>query len=82
MWPAATVAPVLIDRRRERGGHHAGRALVLRDAGHFVGLSVTPATVARSDAHISGGTPEGAGARRTASMATLALLESVLGPGA
>jgi hypothetical protein len=70
------------DRHRERGGHHAGRALVLPEADHFVHPSMTPTTVDRGAALICGGSPEDAQARRAAARATLALLESALRPGA
>jgi dienelactone hydrolase len=58
MWPSATMAQALIDRRRQQGGHIADRLLLLPGAGHFLRPPVTPTTVDRNDSLVSGGTPQ------------------------
>ncbi len=58
VWPSATMARALVERRR-RHGVGDDRLLVLPGAGHFLRPPVTPTTVDRNDALISGGTPHG-----------------------
>lgn len=83
MWPAATMAQALIDRRRERDGCTEGdHLLLLPGTGHFIRPPIIPTTVDRNDALISGGTPEeSARGQRIAWDATLAFLQSTLRTG-
>jgi dienelactone hydrolase len=74
MWPSATMARALIERRRMHGVGD-DRLLLLPGAGHFLRPPVTPTTVDRNDALISGGTPHGtARGQRAAWDATLEFL--------
>jgi dienelactone hydrolase len=57
MWPSATMAEALIQRRRAHDAGDGDRFLVLPGAGHFLRPPVTPTTVDRNDTLISGGTP-------------------------
>lgn len=79
MWPAATMAQALVERRRAHGTGDADRLLLLPGAGHFLRPPVIPTTVDRNDALISGGTPEGnARGQRAAWTATLEFLQQTL----
>lgn len=83
MWPSATMAQALADRRRERGGHPGDRLLRLAGAGHFLRPPVTPTTVDRNDALVSGGTPRAvARGQREAWDATVGFLAEALRPSA
>lgn len=74
MWPSATMAQALIERRRVHGVGD-DRLLLLPGAGHFLRPPVTPTTVDRNDALVSGGTPRGtARGQRAAWDATLEFL--------
>jgi dienelactone hydrolase len=75
MWPSATMAEALIQRRRAHDAGDGDRLLLLPGAGHFMRPPITPTTVDRNDALISGGTPHGvAHGQRTAWDATLEFL--------
>jgi hypothetical protein len=74
MWPSAAMARALIERRRTHGITD-DRLLLLPGAGHFLRPPVTPTTVDRNDALISGGTSHGtARGQRAAWDATLEFL--------
>lgn len=80
MWPSATMATSLVERR-QRHGRTEDRLLLLPGAGHFIRPPATPTTVDRSEDLVFGGTAEAiAHGQRQAWDATLGFLADRIGP--
>jgi BAAT / Acyl-CoA thioester hydrolase C terminal len=80
VWPSAEMGKALLERRRAHGVGRGDRLLLLPGAGHLLRPPITPTTVDRTDALVSGGDPQGTARGQRASWhATLEFLGETVG---